>query len=87
MDVERALEVIRYPDSGRPSRVFDQAATVVEAEIARLRSTRAEWLREIVADVEQRYPGVREPDNRSDWGKGVAWILDRLTNIAADESR
>jgi hypothetical protein len=47
--------------------------------------TRAEWLREIVADVEQRYPGVREPDNRSDWSKGVAWVLDRLTNIATDE--
>lgn len=37
----------------------------------------------IVADVERRFPGLHEPDELSDWSRGVVWMLDRLRNIAA----
>lgn len=50
--------------------------------------TNAEFLRGIVADVEVRYPGIREavrddplPEGRA-WAAGVVWMLDRLGNMS-----
>lgn len=82
----RAANLCRCDDPECRIERVDHDVPALVAEVERLRAerdtVRAETLREIVADVEARLPRLRDPDPLSDWGQGVAWMLDRLTNIA-----
>jgi len=65
--------------------IADAVAADVESLLAeRVAAARAEGARAALADfaddVERRYPNLRARDQFSDWGKGVAWTIDRMRN-------
>jgi hypothetical protein len=61
---------------------MDALRAAVAATPHEATDTEADPLGAFADDIERRMPGLRDPDPLSDWGRGVAWAVDRARNIA-----